>query len=51
MFAKKNLKIKIYCEPCDFKGEGVIVDGKGVVCPVCGEAIYDSMTPEEYEQI
>ena len=47
----KELKIKIYCELCDFKGEGVIVDGIGVVCPVCGEPIYDSMTPEEYEQI
>lgn len=47
---KKELKIKIYCEPCEFKGEGVLVAGKGVVCPVCGEFIYDSMSPEEYEQ-
>ena len=42
--------VKIYCEPCNFKGEGVITDS-GVVCPGCGEYIYDSVSPEEYEEI
>ena len=42
--------VKIFCEPCSFKGEGVMTES-GIVCPICGEHIYDSVTPEEYEEI
>lgn len=42
--------VQIYCEPCDYKGDGVETE-KGIVCPNCGEYVYDSISKEEFDMI
>ena len=42
--------VEIICEPCSYKGDGVETDSN-IVCPICGEPIFDMISKEEFDEI